>query len=81
MLIGGWKTRSIFERFNIKNEDDLRDAAAMVAEKRIGKNWEKQGKIPPLKASVGSRNARSVFELTAGGANRTLTGSHPPGGF
>jgi integrase len=58
MLIGGWKTRAVFERYNITNEDDLRDAAAMVSQKRIGKNWEKQGKIRPLKASLGSRNAR-----------------------
>ncbi len=31
MMVGGWKTRSIFERCNIKSEDDLRDAAELVA--------------------------------------------------
>jgi integrase len=51
MLIGAWKTRAVFERYNIKNEDDLRDAAAMVYQKRIGKNWERRAKIRSLKAS------------------------------
>jgi hypothetical protein len=37
MLIGGWRTRKIFERYSIKNEDDLRAAAAMVAGSPIGK--------------------------------------------
>lgn len=37
MMIGGWKTRSIFERYNIKSEDDLREAAAAVAAGAIGK--------------------------------------------
>jgi hypothetical protein len=58
MLIGGWKTRAVFERYNIKNEDDLRDAAAMVSQKRIGKDWERKSKIRPLKTAAGSRNAR-----------------------
>jgi hypothetical protein len=40
MEICGWKTRLMFERYNIKNEDDLRDAAARVAAVRVkgGKN-------------------------------------------
>ncbi len=28
MLIGGWKTRSVFERYNVVSERDLHDAAA-----------------------------------------------------
>jgi len=34
MKIGGWKTRSVFERYNIVSLDDLSDAAARLDEKR-----------------------------------------------
>jgi hypothetical protein len=57
MRFGGWRSREVFERYNIKNEDDLRKAAAMVAESPIGKNWEKQGKVKPLKVSRRARSA------------------------
>jgi hypothetical protein len=39
MKILGHKTRSIFERYNIKNEDDLREAALAVGE--MGRNGKK----------------------------------------
>src|SRR5262245_23003524 len=34
MQLAGWKTRSIFERYNIKNEKDLQEAAAAVGSPR-----------------------------------------------
>jgi integrase len=43
MKILGHKTRSMFERYNIKNEDDLREAARAVAE--MGKSGEKRAQV------------------------------------
>ena len=42
MRIGGWKTRSVFERYNIKNEQDLQEAAAQVGQ--LGKEMGKRGR-------------------------------------
>jgi integrase len=41
MMIGGWKTRSVFERYNIKNEQDLQEAAAQVGQ--LGKEVGQRG--------------------------------------
>jgi integrase len=46
MQLAGWKTRSVFERYNIKNEKDLQEAAAAV--RRNGAGNGAQASINPI---------------------------------
>jgi hypothetical protein len=48
MKIGGWKTRSVFERYNIVAEDDLRRAAERVT---VIPNGAKTGQLIAIEAS------------------------------
>jgi hypothetical protein len=43
MKILGHKTRNIFERYDIKNEDDLREAAQAVGE--MGSNGKNRARV------------------------------------
>jgi len=39
--MGGWRTRTVFDRYNIISEDDLADAASRMDQKRAAMGAEK----------------------------------------
>lgn len=46
MQIGGWKTRSVFDRYNIVDEKDLADAAAKLDRKAQQRKPHSKGTVP-----------------------------------
>jgi hypothetical protein len=52
MQIGGWRTRSVFERYNIKNQRDLQEAASQVGQFRK-EQLREQGQNQPEQGQTG----------------------------
>ena len=46
MKIGGWKTRSVFDRYNIVDEKDLAEAAAKLDQKAQQRKRHSKGTVP-----------------------------------
>jgi hypothetical protein len=72
MKIGGWRTREVFERYNIIDQEDLEDAARRLDEKRDRQLLEKAASdvtkqaTSALKSATESQSAdeRPVVQLS-----------------
>jgi hypothetical protein len=51
MKIGGWKTKSVFDRYNIVDEKDLADAAAKLDQKALERKLRHCSGTVPSKSS------------------------------
>ena len=52
MKIGGWKTRSVFDRYNIVDEKDLADAAAKLDQNALERKLRHSSGTVPSKSST-----------------------------
>ena len=51
----GHKTRSVFDRYNITSEQDLREAAARVASGPVGQRLGKSGEVLAIREAAEKR--------------------------
>jgi hypothetical protein len=58
MKIGGWKTRSVFDRYNIVDEKDLAAAAARIDRKAQRRKRHSSGTV--TSKSAGNNTSDSV---------------------
>jgi len=74
MWISGYKTRSVFDRYNITSEADLREAASKLD--TFQKDGRNQGTIEGLEAELGlSSDLQCAVKTNEAGAPRGLNPS------
>ena len=83
MMISGHKTRSVFDRYNIVSQDDLKEAALKCQQFTEKQDEQLQNSYnPPQKRKKGRnvKRCKPLISFGAGGRNRTVTFARK-GGF
>jgi hypothetical protein len=77
MMVGGWKTRSVFDRYHIVAPSDLRDAARKLETNRRAEREELEKPRAPEFGQSSGMIAQKV-RRNSGTPGRTSTATLPP---